>query len=155
MVELHPAEKAAGQFIRALQSRDYFSLWNLLTRESRGFWEGVWSERFSFVLGEVRRIINRPGDRRCRGLLGMIWNTFVSAIGEENLSDLRLVVGELRWLADDKVVVPLAYKVPYYPEGVEEPIYGFMLPLVLDDEEWKIDYVTAAEAAWLQQKAGE
>jgi len=141
----HPAQLLASTFLRALAEEDHASVWERLSRESRGLLEGRYAAGARIALHRAASIEANGGDSRLAAVVAPVRASAVSVLGgPERLLSLGVSAARL-------VDRGLAYVLLLAEFGEERIVAeaewrpAHLLAFVYESREWLIDLGRTAE----------
>jgi hypothetical protein len=140
----HPTQHAASTFLRAVLESDAPTMWQLLSRETRGLLEGLYAARAGVSLRLAAGIEGSGMDERLGSVLAPLRASVLVALGEERIggygvSNARLVDRSTAYVlllpdfGDERVV------------SEEEWKPSHLLAFVYESREWLVDLGKTAE----------
>ncbi len=141
----HPAQLLASTFLRALAEEDHASVWERLSRESRGLLEGRYAAGARIALHRAASIEADGGDARLAEVVAPVRASAVAVLGApERLLSLGVSAARL-------VDRGLAYVLLLTEFGEERIVAeaewrpAHLLAFVYESREWLIDLGRTAE----------
>jgi hypothetical protein len=141
----HPTQLAASTFLRAVSENDAATMWERLSRETRGLLEGLYAARSALALGRAAGVEPSGEDARLAEVVAPLRSSVLAALGgPERVFALGVSGARLVDRATAYVLL-----LPDFGEEriVAEPDWkpSHLLAFVHESREWLIDLGRTAE----------